>query len=96
MLRTIMAAGLMLMATSALAAGAKTAVFNGCTSGGVEGCLFLNTPQLRYALHVMPPRPAVGRGITVWGTIDDRLGVCMFTPAIRVQKWSYNKMRCPK
>ena len=95
MLRTITATGMVLMATSAMAAS-KTVVISGCATGGVEGCMLLNTPQARYALYAKPPRSAVGRGITVRGTIDEGPGICMVTPAIRVQKWSYNRLRCPK
>ncbi len=95
MLKITTVAALVLMATSALAAEPKVRV-SGCTSGGVEGCLFLNTPSQRYALYVKPPRPALGRGVTVVGTIDKRVGVCMFQPAILVQKWNYNRMHCPK
>jgi hypothetical protein len=91
-----MATAIVLTATSAFAAGPKTVVISGCTTGGVEGCMFLNTPQLRYALYASPPRPAVGRGVTVNGTIEEGPGICLFTPGIRVQRWSYNKLRCPK
>lgn len=69
---------------------------SGCTTGGIEGCIFLNTPMQRYALLVNPPRPALGRGVTVRGVLDEGPGICMFQQSIRVLRWNYNKLRCPK
>lgn len=94
-LTTLAAAAFVVAATPALAAGG-TVTLRGCTAGPLDGCLSLVTPTLRYGLLVAPPRPAVGRGVTVVGTVETGPNICMVTPAIKVVKWSYNRMRCPK
>ncbi len=97
MLKLTILAGALLVAASAAAAEPKVRV-SGCTSGAIEGCMFLTTPPAlqRYALYIKGPRPAVGRGVTVVGTIDNGPGICMTHPAIRVQRWNYNRLHCPK
>ena len=97
MFRRIAFACFVFASASTLANAAETVVIRGCTSGSVDGCMFLDKPaSQKYALYASPPRPAVGRGVTVTGTVETGPGLCMFTPAIRVQKWSYNRLRCPK
>jgi len=83
---------------SSTAFAADTVTMSGCLSGGVEGCLFLKTPKGKYTLYVMPPRPSPSRGlgVTVTGTISNGPNFCMAGPGIVVQKWNYNRMRCPK
>ena len=95
MLRSVVSIGFILMAAQAVAAERPIAV-SGCTSGGIEGCIFLGTPGQRYALLVNAPKPALGRGVTVRGVISDEPNFCMSGAAIKVQRWNYNRMRCPK
>lgn len=95
MLRSMVSIGFILVAAQAVAAESPITV-SGCTSGGVEGCIFLATPAQRYALLVNAPKPALGRGVTVRGVLSDEINICMSGAAIKVQRWSYNRMRCPK
>ena len=69
---------------------------SGCASGGVEGCVFIASPQGTYALFVSPPRPAAGRGIRVTGTINNGPNICMTGPGIKVEKWTYTHRNCQK
>lgn len=89
-----MSAAFVIVAAPAFGAGGPIVV-SGCTTGWIEGCIFLNTPAQRYALLVNPPKPALGRGVTVRGVLDEGFNVCM-VPAIKVMRWNYNRMRCPK
>jgi hypothetical protein len=74
----------------------KQITASGCTSGTVEGCLLLKSPGGNYTLYVMQPRPLPGRGVTVTGVVDNGPNICMAGPGIRVQKWNYNRLHCPK
>jgi len=74
----------------------KQITTSGCVSGRVEGCLFLKSPKGKYSLYVMAPRPSPGRGINVTGLVSGGPNICMAGPGIVVQKWSYNRLRCPK
>jgi hypothetical protein len=87
MLRAVVPIGVIPMAAQAVAAERPITV-SGCTSGGIEGCIFLNKPGQRYALLVNAPKPALGRGVTVKGVLDDGPSLCMFSPAIKVQRWN--------
>jgi hypothetical protein len=69
---------------------------NGCTSSGVENCVFITSPQGTYALFVAPPRPEPGRGISVKGTISNDPNICMSGPGIKVESWSYSEQPCAK
>ncbi|MGJ5180920.1 hypothetical protein ACQR16_23145 [Bradyrhizobium oligotrophicum] len=95
MFASAVAVVMVLVAAPAFAAGGQI-IINGCTTSWIEGCTFLNTPAQRYALLVNPPKPAPGRGVTVRGVIDEGINICMFQPAIKVLRWNYNRMRCPK
>ena len=64
MLKNAMLTFALLAASAAFAADGPVTI-NGCTSPGVENCLFIDTPQGKYALFVKPPRPDPGRGISV-------------------------------
>jgi hypothetical protein len=82
---------------SAAAFGADGPItINGCVTSGVEGCLFIKSPQGSYALYVAPPRPDPGRGIGVTGTVSNGPNLCMAGPGIKVDKWSYNLLPCEK
>ena len=95
MLKNTMIACAMLASSAAFGAD-RPVMINGCSSAGVEGCLFINSPQGTYALYVKPPVPGPGRGITVTGTISNDPNICMTGPGIRVQKWSYSDQDCSK
>src|SRR5579863_416731 len=70
MLKNAMLIFTLLTASAAFAADGSVTI-NGCTSTGVENCLFIDTPQGKYALFVKPPRPDPGRGISVTGAISN-------------------------
>ena len=95
MLKTVFVAGGLLAASAAFGADGPVTI-GGCTSSGVEGCLFITSPQGKYALFVKPPRPDPGRGISVTGTISNDPNICMAGPGIKVETWSYNEQQCPK
>jgi hypothetical protein len=86
----------LLIVNSAVLAADKHVTIKGCASAGVENCLFITSPQGRYALHVTPPRPVPGRGIRVTGTISDGPNICMTGPSIKVETWRYTHLHCPK
>jgi hypothetical protein len=71
MLKNAIVVCLLIVNSAALAAD-KHVTIKGCASAGVENCLFITSPQGRYALYVTPPRPVPGRGIRVTGTISER------------------------
>lgn len=77
-------------------AAAGNVAMSGCVSGGLEGCLFLKSARGTYSLYVGNPRPSPGRGINVIGTFDNGPNACMIGTGIRVLRWSYNRLRCPK
>jgi hypothetical protein len=83
------------LASSAFAADGPVTI-NGCTSSEVEGCIFVTSPQGKYALFVKPPRPDPGRGISVTGTISNDPNICMAGPGLKVTSWSYSDQQCPQ
>ena len=95
MLKNAMLIFALLTASTAFAADGPVTI-NGCTSTGVENCLFIDTPQGKYALFVEPPRPDPGRGrdqrersatipISAWRG-----------RAIKVETWMYSQQQCPE
>jgi hypothetical protein len=84
----------LLLASTAFGADGPVTI-KGCTSSGVEGCLFITSPQGNYPLFVKPPRPDPGRGISVTGTISNDPNICMAGPGIKVSTWSYSDQQCP-
>jgi hypothetical protein len=95
MLKNAMLIFALLTASTAFAADGPVTI-NGCTSTGVENCLFIDSPQGKYALFVKPPRPDPGRGISVTGAISNDPNICMAGPGIKVETWSYSEQQCPK
>jgi hypothetical protein len=95
MLKTAILTFALLTASAAFAADGPVTI-NGCTSTGVENCLFIDTPQGKNALFVKPPRPDPGRGISVTGAISNDPNICMAGPGIKVETWSYSEQQCPK
>jgi hypothetical protein len=95
MLKNAMVACVLLFAPAAFAADGSVTI-NGCTSSEVEGCLFIASPQGKYALFVKPPRPDPGRGISVTGTVSSDPNICMAGPGIKVETWSYSDKQCPQ
>ena len=95
LLKRAMVAGLLLAGSMAFATEEHVTI-SGCTSTGVEGCIFLSSPQGSYALYVAAPRPLPRRGVSVTGTISDGPNICMAGPGIKVEKWSYTNLDCPK
>jgi hypothetical protein len=95
MLRNLMAACGLLLASAAFGADGPVTI-GGCTSSGVEGCLFITSPQGKYALFVKAPHPDPGRGISVTGTISNDPNICMTGPGIKVETWTYSDQQCPK
>jgi hypothetical protein len=85
-----------LLSTPAAFAADGPITIEGCTSSEVEGCLFITSPQGKYALFVKPPRPDPGRGISVTGTISNDPNICMAGPGIKVETWSYSAQQCPQ
>ena len=94
MLKNAMVTCALLFAPAAFAADGSVTV-NGCTSSEVEGCLFVTSPQGKYASFVKPPRPDPGRGISVTGTVSSDPNICMAGPGIKVETWSYSDQQCP-
>jgi hypothetical protein len=85
-----------LLTSSAAFSADGPIVMRGCTSGGVEGCLFVKSPKGTYALYIAEPRPEQGRGISMTGTINNGPNICMTGPGIQVAKWHYIHRRCPQ
>jgi hypothetical protein len=95
MLKNTLVATALLFAPAAFAADGPVTI-KGCTSSEVEGCLFITSPQGKYALFVKPPRHDPGRGISVTGTVSSDPNICMAGPGIKVETWSYNDQQCPQ
>jgi hypothetical protein len=85
-----------LLASSAAFGADGPVTMSGCVSGGVEGCLFITSPQGKYALFVTAPGPEPGRGISVTGTVGNGPNICMSGPGIKVGTWSYRDLPCAK
>ena len=93
MLKATIIVGALLVSTAAFS---QEVTMRGCVTGAPEGCLVLKSPHGSYTLYVVPPRPAPGRGITATGTISHFPDFCMMGPGLKVAKWHYNRMRCPR
>jgi len=76
----------------------KTVHEKGCVRSGVEaGCLMVVTLDGKTTYNIMvaknPPKP--GDVIEFWGKEFQGLTYCMQGKAVKVDKWSRLKMKCP-